>query len=417
MNTRARRQLRLALVAERLDALAGGAEHSTLEMAQGLMRRGHEVTLLVGRCPADFTVPGATVVRWQKRGLRGGWNLLRFSRWAGRQLREGGYDASLSFATSVPATLVEPWGGTVRETLDRNIAMRTHVLGRAWKRLRLSVILKQQMFLHLERKTMADPSVRRLVALSEYVAGQFRRHYGVADQRIEVVPNAVRLSDLTEDQRAQCRRRVREGFGIDDAATVYLFAAMNPKLKGVVPLLKASRELMRRGERFVVMLAGKIGYGEQALAAELGVREQVRVVGATRDMASLYCAADVTVLPSYYDPASRVIIESLTFGTPGITTAFNGSGDLLVRPGRRCGEVVADPGDYMALAAAMHRLADPGERQRCSVVAWADRELFSMERHVDRVEALLLEHAAPGSEGAGIPAGSGRHGRGENGPA
>ena len=34
----------------------------------------------------------------------------------------------------------------------------------------------------------------------------------------------------------------------------------------------------------------------------------MRLIGPTRQMAELYCAADVTVLPTYYDPSSKVVI-------------------------------------------------------------------------------------------------------------
>ncbi len=189
--------MKLALVVERFDPSGGGAERSTLELVASLHRRGHQVTLFAGRCPREpDPLPGGTLVGLSPRALSGGWSVLGFSRWARGHLTRGDFDASLSFATSVPATLVEPWGGTVRETLDRNIAMREHAVGRAWKRLRLAVIFKQQMFLRLERATLRSPQVKQIVALSPYVAEQLARHYQIAPDRIAIVPNAVSVPTL-----------------------------------------------------------------------------------------------------------------------------------------------------------------------------------------------------------------------------
>ncbi len=162
---------------------------------------------------------------------------------------------------------------------------------------------------------------------------------------------------------------MRAGFGISEEATVYLFAAQNPRLKGFEPLLAATRRLVDQGLDPVVLLAGNIQYAHQRAVAAARLTEHVRFVGPTQQMHALYAAADVTVLPTFYDPASKVVIESLMMGTPAISTAYNGASDLL-RPteasdGEWTGRVIDDPADDEALAAAMVELADPDTRRRC----------------------------------------------------
>jgi UDP-glucose:(heptosyl)LPS alpha-1,3-glucosyltransferase len=397
--------MKLALIIERFLYHSGGAERSTIEVAQELVRRGHAVTVLAG-CAAPFVparggpdlaasdqappLEGVAVAAWTHRRFRSAYALWSFSRWAAAQVRRGGFDATISFTTVAAGSVVEPWGGTVRETLGRNVALRSGRGAQLWKRLRIGLTLKQQTLLALERKTMRDPQVAAFVALSAYVARQFQDHYALSADRIHIIPNAVQAPRVTAEQRALYRRRIREAFSIPPDSVAYLFAAMNPKLKGSVALLHAARTLVDQGRDCTILLAGNIGYGEQHLAATLGIRGKVRFIGPTERMTELYCAADVTVLPTFYDPSSRVVIESLLLGTPAITTAYNGAADFLKRSdGRLCGRVIPDPADHLALAAAMADLADPAERLRCAQATQGLAPQLSIAHHVDQLEAIL----------------------------
>jgi len=96
------------------------------------------------------------------------------------------------------------------------------------------------------------------------------------------------------------------------------------------------------------------------------------------------------VLPSYYDPSSKVVIESLMVGTPAISTSYNGASDFIL-PGAGVvrGRVVAEPADVEGLTAAMLELADPAELARCRAAMGGLHEELSMRRHVERLEAIL----------------------------
>jgi glycosyltransferase involved in cell wall biosynthesis len=247
------------------------------------------------------------------------------------------------------------------------------------------------MLLRLERRTMLDPRVKRFLAVSSYVTDQLTRHYGINPAMIEVLPNAAEMPEVSPERRREWREKVRAGFGVSERSIVYLFAAHNARLKGVVPLLYAAKRLRDAGLDFVLMVAGQAEYGSQALAASLGIRDRVRMVGATGQMAAMYCAADVTVHPTFYDPSSKVVIESLMMGVPVISTSFNGSSEFIADEGFVRGRVLTDPADAEALASAMRELADAGERERCRAQIGGLADQLSMRRHVDRLEAVLVE--------------------------
>ncbi len=70
-------------------------------------------------------------------------------------------------------------------------------------------------------------------------------------------------------------------------------------------------------------------------------------------------------MPTFYDPSSKVVIESLMMGTPAISTAYNGASDFIApADGSARGRVIADPSDHRALAQAMIELWDPAELEQ-----------------------------------------------------
>jgi glycosyltransferase involved in cell wall biosynthesis len=88
------------------------------------------------------------------------------------------------------------------------------------------------------------------------------------------------------------------------------------------------------------------------------------------------------VHPTWYDTASRVVLEALASGAPAITTARDGNADLAVEAG---GAALDDPGDDAALARAIGEVAARVDRERARAVA----ERLPEERMLDEVVEAL----------------------------
>jgi UDP-glucose:(heptosyl)LPS alpha-1,3-glucosyltransferase len=382
--------LRVAVVIERYSPDAGGNERSTSEIVQRLAERGHQVTVVCSDGEPSAVPEGVELLSHGRGKPRSSLQLWAFRRWAIERLAAGGYEVSMSVTMAVPATVLQPRGGSVRETIERNIAMRKPGFAQARKRLAVRLNPKQQTLLALEKQTLADPAVQAVAAVSRYVARQFKQHYGLTDDQTVVIPNGAACPAMTGEQKAAARRDLRKALHIPDHATLFLFAAQNPRLKGFGPLIGALKRLRQQGQEAVVLLAGQYRYTHHAWIAEVGVREQVRMIGPTRDMPTLYAAADVTVLPTFYDPASKVVLESLMLGTPAISTGYNGASDFIAPEGGPLrGRVVADPADEAGLAAAMAELCAPEARAGCVAAMGGVAEQVSMQTHVDALERLL----------------------------
>jgi glycosyltransferase involved in cell wall biosynthesis len=387
----AERTMRVAIVIEWFDPGHGGAERSTHALARELAERGHEVTVVAGGAPAGGggTGGGSVLVRcW--RGAhkpRTGADAVRFGRWAESMVFSGEFDASLSVTTSVVARVVQPRAGLVIESMARRLASVPNRSERLLRRLGQTLSLRKRALLRLERRTFSDPRVGAFIAISHFMKRQIQAHYAIAEERLEVIPNGADLEPVTAEQRRRLRAEVRRMRGWNEGDRIVLFPAFDARRKGLEPLLRALTAVHHAEPTTRLVVAGAFPAWARRLGRRLGVSSRIDPLGRVRDMRGLYVAADVTALPTWYDPASKVVMESMIMGTPVVTTAANGSSDwieTLGDPG--LGRVVADARDVAGLAEAVLSLlrGAPSRNQARERAA-----LMSMKRHVEGLEKVL----------------------------
>jgi len=190
--------------------------------------------------------------------------------------------------------------------------------------------------------------VRRAVAISPAVA-RCLREGGV--EHVVTIPSAVDAAALVP---ARPRAEVRAALGLDPEAFTVLTLASLVWRKGVDLLLDASA----RAARPLVLLVAGEGPERAALerrAAELGLGERVRFLGARDDKAELLAAADVFALASRAEGLGVAALEAMACARPVVCTRVGGLAEAVIDG--RTGLVVA-PEDAEALAEALRRLHD-----------------------------------------------------------
>jgi len=203
-----------------------------------------------------------------------------------------------------------------------------------------------------ERYCMSKASTRCIIAVSQRVKGEIEGAYGVAPQRIVVIPNGVDAEAFHPRHRAGSRAPVRERLGVTPDQFLVLFVGGDYRLKGLAALLEAARRIPG------AMRVLAVGVRPDALLLQLvrenGLQQMVTFVGNTTDVASLYAAADCFALPARYDTFSLATLEAMASGLPVIVSRAAGVSELL-SPGRDC-LMLEDPNDVDALAQGLERL-------------------------------------------------------------
>jgi glycosyltransferase involved in cell wall biosynthesis len=153
----------------------------------------------------------------------------------------------------------------------------------------------------------------------------------------------------------------------------------------VVDALAALPDALRA--RVVLRVAGE-GPMESLLPSLAAAGVRYEYLGHTdRDrLWQLYRDADLTVLPSRYDPWANVLNESLSMGTPVLLSRQAGGAELAAAAGWIC-----DAGDPASVNAALRRaLEECREPWRRSASVAAERE-YRPGRSAERIAGLLRE--------------------------
>jgi UDP-glucose:(heptosyl)LPS alpha-1,3-glucosyltransferase len=255
------------------------------------------------------------------------------------------------------------------------------------------------MMLKRERLLLHQNHPPFVIALSDYVAGQLRDHYGVPADRIRRVFNGVDPDPCDEFVRARDRRDVRGLYEIEDDELFVLLVAHNFRLKGVRSWLEALAVIKQDGALPVKSLV--VGKGAsvrwQRLARSMGVSDYVQFPGPTQRVRAFFHAADVLVHPTFYDPCSRVVLEALASGLPAITTRYDGAAEAIQEGGN--GFVLASPEDVPGLVDRVGRMADAALRWDMAKRASGLADRLTMRRHAEGVCEVyreLLAETRPG---------------------
>ena len=389
--------MRVALIIEWIDAWRGGAETSTEQFLRHLLRRA-DVELTVFTRSRPSPTPDMQVRTMSVRTPARSQQSRRFAHRAAVAVRETQFDIVHAVSLCPAANVYEPRGGTVAETVLRNLAIRPPGLRREFKRAANRLNLKQRVMLKLERQLLAGPRKPMVIAVSDYVARQLHQHYQVPPVRIRKVLNGVDPDTADAAARQHDRTAIRELYNIRPTDYLAIMVAHNFRLKGLRRWLEALKQLSAGTDlplRSLVIGKDSSPLWERLVARE-GLSARVQFTGPTRRAAAFFHAADLLVHPTYYDPCSRVVLEAMSAGLPVITTVHDGASELIADGVN--GFVVHEVGCVQALADRVIRLADPDLRAEMGAQARRIADRASMARHADGVYQVYREVIEAGEQ-------------------
>ena len=380
----------------------GGCETYIAGLARRLVGDGHAVHLYACRWDAAALPAGLACHRVRLPRCPRFARAWLFSRACSTLLVQGRHDASIGFDKIEGVDIYYPQGGEYPASVRLSQDKHRNPAVRAGLRLAREFDPTHRSLLSLERRQLARRG-SLVVAISEMVRGHLLARGDVSPDSVRVLPIAPMPDRLREDDRPARAARSRAAWRLDETDCVALFAAMNLRLKGIEPLLRAMARL--RDTPLVVVVVGNEPDGAlRRLARRLGVEGRVRFVGYCADMRDAYFGADLLVHPTFYDPCANVVLEALACGLPVVTTRNNGAGEQIrgadLGGARDEGHLLADPHDDESLAGALRDLLDPSRRRACSDAARRAASRWTFDDHYRGLMAILREFHAGQSRNA-----------------
>ena len=180
-----------------------------------------------------------------------------------------------------------------------------------------------QSHIHGVERWMANRA-ERVITCSAYMREHVADIYGLEESRVTVVPNGIDPADL---KLREDLATMRASFAAPDEKLVLLVGRLVYE-KGFQFALEALPGLIERvgNVRFIVAGSGTHETELRKQAHELGLDEHGTFVGWIGDdvLHSLYRIADLTVVPSIYEPFGLVALEAMASGCPCLVADTGG---------------------------------------------------------------------------------------------
>ena len=335
----------------------GGAEAYLLRVAAALSKLGQGTSLITTEdWPAE---------RWSNGEIQRipGKSLEEFSR--AFQASQTGCDVHFSLERVPGCDVFRAGDGVHAAWLQRRDGFDP-----VWKRLTRWINRKHAQILRLERQVFDPANTKAVIANSKMVRDEILARFPFPPSRVHVIYNGITLSSV-----APSRAKARRIWNIDEKTFCPLFLGTGWERKGLSTAIRAADCL----EDTTLLVAGR-GVADRYRGTN------VRFLGPVKDIASLFAASDILVLPTWYDPFSNACLEALAAGLPVITTDANGFSEIIERGVH--GDITA-PGDVHAIAELLDSWRIPG---RCAEAREACLRLaseFSIEKNATETLRVL----------------------------
>jgi glycogen(starch) synthase len=238
----------------------------------------------------------------------------------------------------------------------------------------------------------------QVLVCSHYMRGHVADVFGIDEDRVAVAPNGIDAGDL---QPVRDLAALRAQFAAPDEKLVLLVGRLvyEKGFQHALEALAGPDGVIARvgGVRFLVAGSGTHEWELKDQARRLGLTDHGTFMGWIGDdvLHSLYRIADLTVVPSIYEPFGLVALEAMASGCPCIVADTGGLREVV--PNERVG-LRFTASDPRSLGRMVERvLTDDALRDR--LVAEASEHVLRFDwsdvaRQTSEVYASLLQ-AAP----------------------
>ncbi len=170
----------------------------------------------------------------------------------------------------------------------------------------------------------------RAICCSHYMVSHVRWAFGLPEDKLVMIPNGVKPEDYVEEP-SEDLGGFREKFALTEEKIV-LFVGRLVYEKGIQVLFEAIPKVLGKvNAKFVVVGSGYMKEPLMNLARSRGLAHKLLFTGFVDDqtLRNLQRVADVSVVPSLFEPFGIVALEAMAAGSPVVVSDTGGLAEIV----------------------------------------------------------------------------------------
>ena len=143
--------------------------------------------------------------------------------------------------------------------------------------------------------------------------------------------NGIGMAFNKYEPLTETRQQIRKSLNLTDEDFVIVTVAEFIKRKNYNTMLETIKELKNRNENVKFVICGR-GQEEENIKSQikqLGIEENVLMLGFRKDINRILTASDMFMLASFQEGLTLSVIEAMSFGLPCVVSDVRGNRDLI----------------------------------------------------------------------------------------
>ncbi|MEM6752564.1 MAG: glycosyltransferase family 4 protein [Cyanobacteria bacterium P01_C01_bin.38] len=367
--------MRLTLVVPSLQS--GGAERASVLLAEGLLQKGHEVSIVTLYAEeADFYELPTRVKRLalniasdSPTLFHGVWNNFNRISVLRKEIRLLQPDIVISFLKETNIlTLLALINTNIPVIISEQNNPVLDASGGLWDKLRIFIY----------------PTASKVVSCSKGVNDCFD---WLSEDKRAIIYNP--LTPIASDQKFT---NISKSVTVDSDQKLLVAMGRLTHQKGFDILLSAFHKISDKYQQWqlVILGEGELRSALEKQIEELGLTNRVMLPGVIKNPFPLLKQSEIFVLSSRYEGFGNVIIEAMACGLPVISTDCPSGPREIIN--HQVDGILVPTEDVWALASSIERLIlDPQEAAKLAETARKTVERFKLQKIVENWEDLIAE--------------------------
>jgi glycosyltransferase involved in cell wall biosynthesis len=170
----------------------------------------------------------------------------------------------------------------------------------------------------------------KVICCSQYMVSHVKWAFGLPEDKLVMVPNGVNMHVYDEAAR-QDLKPFRSAFALPEEKLV-LFVGRLVYEKGAHVLINAIPKILEKvNAKFVIVGSGYMKDQLSTIVRSMGLEHKVLFTGFVDEetLLKLQCCADVSVVPSLFEPFGIVALEAMAAKSPVVVSETGGLGEIV----------------------------------------------------------------------------------------